>query len=122
MQHSNLFVIIKSVEIYFDNPACKRNLQTSEVNWYFNGVNIQKSPKYTIVKQKEVSILLINRISQADCGIYAIQVAGNNSQHIATLKIESKENCPRPNTVLTVIFVFFVAFDDTFQKVYPTIF
>ena len=82
----------KSVEVYYDNPACKRNLETSEVNWYFNGVNIHKSQKYTIVQQKEVSILLINRISQEDCGIYAIQVAGKNTQHIATLKIESKRN------------------------------
>ena len=82
----------KSIEVYFDNPACKRNLETSEVNWYFNGVNIRKSQKYTIVQQKEVSILLINRISQEDCGIYAIQVAGKNTQHIATLKIESNQN------------------------------
>lgn len=41
-----------------------------------------------MIKQKELSVLLINRLNLPDCGSYAIEVMGKNTRHIASLNVE----------------------------------
>jgi hypothetical protein len=65
-------------------------LETSEINWYFNGSKIKQSQKYTMIKQKEISTLVINRITENDSGSYSIQLVGRNNQHITNFNIEGK--------------------------------
>lgn len=63
----------------------------NEVNWYFNGINLKQSQKYNIIKQKEVVTLLINRFSENDCGLYAIQPVAKTGNFLATLNLESND-------------------------------
>jgi hypothetical protein len=72
-------------------------LETSEINWYFNGKKIKQSQKYTLIKQKEISTLVINRINENDSGCYLIQMKGRSYTHMANFNIESRNK-------LTVIF------------------
>lgn len=83
--------ILNRIEVYFDNPLCKKlldPLEISEIYWYLNGKKIKQSQKYTLRKQKEISILIINRINQDDAGLYSIQLVGKNHQHVAYLNID----------------------------------
>lgn len=64
----------------------------ADINWFFKGVLLSPSQKYIMQKHREISILQINRFSQADVGVYAIQAFGRTTQHVATLNVESKNN------------------------------
>jgi hypothetical protein len=59
------------------------------LNWFLNGIPLKQTQKYSIVKQKEIAIIQINRISQNECGIYAVQAMGKTAPQLATLNIES---------------------------------
>lgn len=39
-------------------------------------------------KHREIATLQINRFSESDVGIYAIQAFGKNTSHVATLNVE----------------------------------
>ncbi len=51
-----------------------------------------------MIKQKEIVTLLINRLNENDCGIYAIQPVVKSGTFLATLNLESiKTNFTRKN-------------------------
>ena len=63
----------------------------SEVNWFYNGIQLKPSQKFNMIKQREVSILYINRITHADKGVYTIQATSkSNEQPTAALNIDGK--------------------------------
>lgn len=64
----------------------------ADVNWFFKGVLLSPSQKYIMQKHREISVLQINRFSQSDVGVYAIQAFGRTTQHVATLNVQSKDN------------------------------
>ena len=89
---NKLFKIFR-IDIYFDNNVFRKAIHQAfeylEVRWFYNGINIKASQKYSIAKNKEVSTLQINQMDFSDAGIYAIQVFARNSQPLATLNIQS---------------------------------
>ena len=82
------------IEVYFDNNTCKKKIQPidlSEVNWFYNGIQLKPSQKFNMIKQRELAILQINRITHADKGVYTIQATSKtNEQPTAALNIDGK--------------------------------
>lgn len=70
----------------------RQTLDSLEVKWFYNGINIKASEKFVMLKQKEIATLQINQIDFGDTGVYAVQIYGKSSQPLATLNIQSKKN------------------------------
>ena len=75
----------------FDIPYCRRNfapLEFCEVNWFLNGIRVSGANRFSLVKQKDLAVLHINRITSAESGLLTFQLVGKSSQAMASLNVE----------------------------------